>query len=71
MRKKWCSRFPSPWSYEQPRANNKPIAEEFSSVHPFLRLRQNTPRLAAGMNGEGNYGAIPLDTPPLAVGSFI
>ena len=48
----------------------------------FIRLRQNTLRLAAGMNGEVNppklgerrrvgYGGIPLDTPPLAVGSFI
>jgi hypothetical protein len=41
----------------------------FSSI--FIRLRQNTPRLAAGMNGEVDYGAIRLDTPPLAVGSFI
>jgi hypothetical protein len=37
----------------------------------FVRLRQNTPYLAAGMNGKANYGAIRLDTPPLAVGSFI
>jgi hypothetical protein len=48
----------------------------------FIRLRQNTLRLAAGMNGKVNapklfrakagwLWRIPLDTPPLAVGSFI
>jgi hypothetical protein len=48
----------------------------------FIRLRQNTLRLAAGMNGRANpqklkerrrvgFGGIPHDTPPLAAGSFI
>jgi hypothetical protein len=69
-----------------------------SVIDCFIRLRQNTLRLVAGINGEVNcavarranrrraeaalcciakaevgrgYGAISLDTPPLAAGSFI
>jgi len=48
----------------------------------FIRLRQNTPQLAAGMNGGANapkleqrrrvgFGEFPFDTPQLAAGRFI
>jgi hypothetical protein len=48
----------------------------------FIRLRQNTQQLAAGMNGKANapklfrakagcFGEFRFDTPQLAAGSFI
>ncbi len=52
-------------------------------LHTFIRLRQNTPQLAAGMNGGANRvearqgedglasAQFRFDTPQLAAGSFI
>jgi hypothetical protein len=52
-------------------------------IHQFIRLRQNTLQLAAGMNGEVNRGEarqsedglasaqFHFDTPQFAAGSFI
>ena len=53
-----------------------------SQALPFIRLRQNTLQLAAGMNGGANapkleqrrrvgFGEFRFDTPQLAAGSFI